>query len=85
MRALGIKMAQLWGLVPGETAAVAVVSFVAGAASGLVMAVMFVQTLAPAGQLAMLVLGAMCLAVAIGSRSLGRINPVELLWEAWQW
>ena len=96
MRALGIKMAQLWGLVLGEAAAVAVVSLVVGGAAGVVMAVMFVQILAPlftiqptaltvpAGQLAtlvVLVLGAMGLAVAIATRNLRRINPVELLRE----
>src|ERR1700674_1241028 len=96
MRALGIRMSQLWGLVFGEAAAVAVVSLVVGSATGVLMAYMFVKILAPlftiqpsalavpAGQLAILgtlVLGGMALSVALAARSLRRLNPVELLRE----
>jgi putative ABC transport system permease protein len=96
MRALGIRMVQLWGLVFGEAAAVALVSLAIGSATGAVMASMFVKILAPlftiqpatltvpAGQLATLVtlvLGAMGLSVALAARSLRRLNPVELLRE----
>ena len=96
MRALGIRMAQLWALVLGEAAAVAVLSLVIGGAAGIVMAVMFVQILAPLFTiqpstltvpvaqlvtLAALVLGAMGIAVTLATRSLRRINPVELLRE----
>ena len=96
MRALGIRMAQLWALVFGEAAIVAVVSLVVGSIAGVVMAMMFVQILAPlftiqpttltvpASQLALLatlVLGGMAISVALAARSLRRINPVELLRE----
>ena len=96
MRALGIRMSQLWGLVFGEAAAVALASLVVGSATGVVMAYMFVKILAPlftiqpsalavpAGQLAILatlVLGGMALSVALAARSLRRLNPVELLRE----
>ena len=47
MRALGIRMAQLRNLVLGEAGVVAVLSLVVGGAVGAVMAVMFVQILAP--------------------------------------
>ncbi|HEV2028949.1 MAG TPA: FtsX-like permease family protein [Candidatus Dormibacteraeota bacterium] len=96
MRALGIRMVQLWGLVFGEAAAVAVFSLCIGSITGAVMAYMFVKILAPlftiqpawltvpADQLATLitlVLGGMVLSVAIAARSLRRLNPVELLRE----
>jgi ABC-type antimicrobial peptide transport system permease subunit len=96
MRALGIRMAQLWGLVFGEAAAVAFISIGIGSVTGAVMAYMFVKILAPlftvqpasltvpADQLAILVtliLGGMLLSVAFAARSLRRINPVELLRE----
>jgi putative ABC transport system permease protein len=96
MRALGIRMSQLWGLVFGEAAAVALVSLAVGSATGVVMAYMFVKILAPlftiqpsalavpAGQLAILatlVLGGMAVSVALAARSLRRLNPVELLRE----
>jgi putative ABC transport system permease protein len=96
MRALGIRMSQLWGLVFGEAAAVAVVSLAIGSATGAVMAFMFVKILAPLftiqpaslalpadqlATLATLVLGAMGLSVALAARSLRRLNPVELLRE----
>jgi putative ABC transport system permease protein len=96
MRALGIRMSQLWGLVFGEAAAVALVSLAIGSATGAVMAYMFVKILAPlftiqpsslavpASQLAILatlVLGGTGLSVALAARSLRRLNPVELLRE----
>jgi putative ABC transport system permease protein len=96
MRALGIRMGQLWGLVFGEAAAVALVSLCIGSVAGTVMAYMFVKILAPlftiqpasltvpADQLAILVtlvLGGMALSVALAARSLRRLNPVELLRE----
>jgi putative ABC transport system permease protein len=96
MRALGIRMGQLWGLVFGEAAAVALVSLCIGSVAGAVMAYMFVKILAPlftiqpasltvpADQLAILVtlvLGGMALSVALAARSLRRLNPVELLRE----
>jgi putative ABC transport system permease protein len=96
MRALGIRMGQLWALVFGEAAIVAVVSLVIGAVAGVVMAVMFVQILAPlftiqpssltvpGAQLALLatlVLGGMAISVSLAARSLRRLNPVELLRE----
>jgi len=96
MRALGIRMGQLWGLVFGEAAAVALVSLCIGSVTGAVMAYMFVKILAPlftiqpaaltvpADQLATLVtlvLGGMALSVALAARSLRRLNPVELLRE----
>jgi ABC-type antimicrobial peptide transport system permease subunit len=96
MRALGIRMSQLSGLVFGEAAVVAVASLAIGSVTGAVMALMFVKILAPlftiqpafltvpAGQLATLatlVLGGMALSVALAARSLRRLNPVELLRE----
>ena len=96
MRALGIRMGQLWALVFGEAAIVAIASLVIGSIAGLVMAQMFVQILAPlftlqpstltvpGAQLAVLatfVLGGMALSVALAARNLRRINPVELLRE----
>jgi ABC-type antimicrobial peptide transport system permease subunit len=96
MRALGIRMGQLWGLVLGEAALVAVISLVIGSVTGAVMAYMFVKILAPlftiqpvsltvpAAQLATLatlVLGGMALSVALAARGLRRLNPVELLRE----
>jgi putative ABC transport system permease protein len=96
MRALGIRMGQLWGLVFGEAAVVAVASLAIGSVTGAVMAYMFVKILAPlftiqpafltvpAGQLATLatlVLAGMAISVALAARSLRRMNPVELLRE----
>ena len=96
MRALGIRMGQLWGLVFGEAAVVALVSLCIGSITGAVMAYMFIKILAPlftiqpasltvpADQLAILVtlvLGGMALSVALAARSLRRLNPVELLRE----
>lgn len=96
MRALGIRMGQLWALVFGEAAIVALVSLVIGTLAGLVMATMFVHILAPlftiqpssltvpVAQLALLatlVLGGMAISVALAARSLRRLNPVELLRE----
>jgi ABC-type antimicrobial peptide transport system permease subunit len=96
MRAIGIRMAQLWGLVFGEAAFVALASLLIGTITGAVMAYMFVKILAPlftilptsltvpADQLATLVtlvLGGMALSVALAARSLRRLNPVELLRE----
>jgi putative ABC transport system permease protein len=96
MRAIGIKMGQLWGLVLGEAAVVALLSLLIGTITGAVMAYMFVKILAPlftippasltvpADQLATLVtlvLGGMALSVALAARSLRRLNPVELLRE----
>ena len=96
MRAIGIKMSQLWGLVFGEAAVVALVSLSIGTITGAVMAYMFVKILAPlftilptsltvpADQLATLVTLVLCgmaLSVAVAARSLRRLNPVELLRE----
>jgi len=96
MRAIGIKMSQLWGLVFGEAAVVALMSLLIGTITGAVMAYMFVKILAPlftilptsltvpADQLATLVtlvLGGMAISVALAARSLRRLNPVELLRE----
>jgi putative ABC transport system permease protein len=96
MRAIGIRMGQLWGLVLGEAATVAILSLAIGTLTGAVMAYMFVKILAPlftilptsltvpADQLATLVtlvLGGMALSVALAARSLRRLNPVELLRE----
>jgi putative ABC transport system permease protein len=96
MRALGIRMGQLWALVFGEAAIVAIVSLVIGSVAGVVMATMFVQILAPLftiqpssltvplpqlALLATLVLGGMGISVAFATRSLRRLNPVELLRE----
>ncbi|HVS49022.1 MAG TPA: FtsX-like permease family protein [Candidatus Dormibacteraeota bacterium] len=96
MRALGIRMGQLWGLVFGEAAAVALFSLGIGSVTGAVMAYMFVKILAPLftiqpasltvpadqlATLATLVIGGMLLSVAFAARSLRRLNPVELLRE----
>ena len=96
MRALGIRMVQLWGLVFGEAAAVALFSVGIGSVTGAVMAYMFVKILAPLftiqpasltvpadqlATLATLVIGGMVLSVALAARSLRRLNPVELLRE----
>ncbi len=96
MRAIGIRMGQLWGLVLGEAATVAILSVLIGTLTGGVVAYMSVQILAPlftilptsltlpAGQLAtlvMLVLGGMALSIALAARSLRRLDPVELLRE----
>jgi ABC-type antimicrobial peptide transport system permease subunit len=96
MRALGIRMVQLWGLVFGEAAAVALFSLGIGSVTGAVMAYMFVKILAPLftiqpasltvpadqlATLATLVIGGMVLSVALAARSLRRLNPVELLRE----
>jgi putative ABC transport system permease protein len=96
MRAIGIKMSQLWGLVFGEAAVVALVSLAIGTITGAVMAYMFVKILAPlftilptsltvpADQLVTLVTLVLCgmaLSVAVAARSLRRLNPVELLRE----
>jgi ABC-type antimicrobial peptide transport system permease subunit len=96
MRALGIRMGQLWALLLGEAAIVAVISLIIGGVAGVVMALMFVQILAPIftiqpsgltvptsqlAVLATLVLGGMAISVALAARNLRRINPVELLRE----
>jgi putative ABC transport system permease protein len=96
MRAIGIRMIQLWGLVLGEAAVVALMSLAIGTITGAVMAYMFVKILAPlftilptsltvpADQLVSLVtlvVGGMALSVALAARSLRRLNPVELLRE----
>jgi putative ABC transport system permease protein len=96
MRAIGIRMGQLWGLVLGEAATVAILSLAIGTLTGAVMAYMFVKILAPlftilptsltvpVDQLAILVtlvLGGMAVSVALAARSLRRLNPVELLRE----
>jgi ABC-type antimicrobial peptide transport system permease subunit len=89
-------MSQLWGLVFGEAAVVALVSLAIGTITGAVMAYMFVKILAPlftilptsltvpADQLVTLVTLVLCgmaLSVAVAARSLRRLNPVELLRE----
>ncbi|MDQ6773756.1 MAG: FtsX-like permease family protein [Candidatus Dormibacteraeota bacterium] len=96
MRALGIRMGQLRGLVLGEATVVAVLGLGVGAAVGAAMGVMFVQILAPLftipptslavpalrlGVLSSLVLGGTGLSVLLAARSLRRLNPVELLRE----
>ncbi len=96
MRALGIRMGQLWGLVLGEATTVAIFSLFIGTLTGGIMAYRFVQILAPlftmlptsltlpAGQLATLVtlvLGGMALSIALAARSLRRLDRVELLRE----
>ena len=96
MRAIGIRMVQLWGLVFREAAVVALVCPSIGTITGAVMAYMFVKIVAPlftilptsltvpADQLptlVTLVLGGMALSVAVAARSLRRLNPVELLRE----
>ncbi len=96
MRALGIRMGQLWGLVLGEATTVAIFRLFIGTLTGGIMAYRFVQILAPlftmlptsltlpAGQLATLVtlvLGGMALSIALAARSLRRLDRVELLRE----
>ena len=95
IRALGIRMGRLWGLVQGQATTVAIFRLFIGTLTGGIMAYMFVQILAPlftilptsltlpAGQLATLVtlvLGGMALSVALAASSLGRLNPVERLY-----
>jgi putative ABC transport system permease protein len=96
MRALGIRMAQLQGLVLGEAGLVSVVSLVIGGLVGTAMALMFVQILrplfiiAPDGLavpgselvlLALLVLAAMALSSVVAGTSLRRVRLVEILRE----
>jgi putative ABC transport system permease protein len=96
MRALGIRMAQLQGLVLGEAGLVSVVSLVIGGLVGTAMALMFVQILrplfiiAPDGLavpgselvlLALLVLAAMALSSVVAGASLRRVRLVEILRE----
>jgi putative ABC transport system permease protein len=96
MRALGIRMAQLQGLVLGEAGLVSVVSLVIGGVVGTAMALMFVQILrplfiiAPDGLavpgselilLAILVLTAMALSSVVAGASLRRVRLVEILRE----
>ncbi len=96
MRALGIRMAQLQGLVLGEAGLVSAVSLVIGGVVGTAMALMFVQILrplfiiAPDGLavpgaelilLGLLVLAAMALSSVIAGASLRRVRLVEILRE----
>jgi putative ABC transport system permease protein len=96
MRALGIRMVQLQGLVLGEAGLVAVVSLVIGGLVGTAMSLMFVQILrplfiiAPDGLavpavelvlLAVLVLAAMALSSVVAGASLRRMHLVEILRE----
>jgi len=84
---VGIRLVQLWGLVFGEAAAVAVLSLCIGTFTGAVMAYMVVKILAVSeagwmfAMLVTLVMGGMLLSVAIAARNLRRLNPVELLRE----
>lgn len=96
MRALGIRMAQLQGLVLGEAGLVSVVSLVIGGLVGTAMALMFVQILRPLfiiapdglavpglelALLGLLVLAAMALSSVIAGASLRRVRLVEILRE----
>jgi len=96
MRALGIRMLQLQGLVLGEAGLVAVVSLVIGGLVGTAMSLMFVQILRPLfiiapdglavpglelALLGLLVLAAMALSSVIAGASLRRMHLVEILRE----
>jgi putative ABC transport system permease protein len=96
MRALGMGLSKLRGLVVGEAAIVAVLSLVIGGIVGAAMAVMFVQVLTPLftipptglavpfgtlGLLATLVLAGVGVSAIAASRILRRLNPAELLRE----
>lgn len=94
LRALGIRLRQLQGLVLGEAALVAVLSLVIGLLVGSAIAVMLVEILRPLfvippagiavpfGELAVLsglVLGVTVLSSAVAGRSLRRAHLVEIL------
>jgi putative ABC transport system permease protein len=96
LRALGIRMRQLQGLVVGEAALVAGYGLVIGLLVGTVMAFLFVQILrplftlpperlafppAPLAALVALVLGGMAVSALAASGILRRLKPVELLRE----
>jgi putative ABC transport system permease protein len=96
LRALGIRMRQLQGLIVGEAALVAAYGLLIGLLVGTLMAYLFVQILRPLftlppdrlafppGQLATLValvLGAMAISAFAASGILRRLKPVELLRE----
>jgi putative ABC transport system permease protein len=96
LRALGIRMRQLQGLVVGEAALVAVYGLIVGVLVGTAMAYLFVQILRPLftlppdrltfphvemATLAVLVLAAMALSALAASGILRRLKPVELLRE----
>jgi putative ABC transport system permease protein len=96
MRALGMRLQELRGLVIGEATVVAVFSLLIGGVVGAAMAAMFVQVLSPLftiqpsgltvpfGELALLatlVLGAVGLSGLLSARSLRRLSPAELLRE----
>jgi putative ABC transport system permease protein len=96
MRALGMGLRQLRGLVAGEAAIVASFSLVIGGLVGAAMALMFVQVLKPlftippaglaipVGELVLLttlVLAGVGLSTLASGRILRRLNPAELLRE----
>jgi putative ABC transport system permease protein len=96
MRALGMRIEQLRGLVLGEATVVAAFSLVIGGLVGAAMAALFLQVLSPlftvqpsgltvpVGQLALLatlVLGAVGLSGLLSARALRRMSPAELLRE----
>jgi putative ABC transport system permease protein len=96
LRALGIRMRQLQGLVIGEAAVVAICGLVIGGLVGTGMAYLFVQVLRPVftlpperltlpagqlGALAALVLGGMAVSALAASGMLRRLKPIELLRE----
>jgi putative ABC transport system permease protein len=96
LRALGLRMSHMQGLVLGEAGLVSVVSLVIGGAVGTAMSLMFVQILrplftlppdgiaVPAGTLALLailVLAAMALSSVVAGASLRRLRLVEILRE----
>jgi putative ABC transport system permease protein len=96
MRALGMRIEQLRGLVLGEATVVAAFSLLIGGLVGAAMAALFLQVLSPlftvqpsgltvpVGQLALLatlVLGAVGLSGLLSARALRRMSPAELLRE----
>jgi putative ABC transport system permease protein len=96
LRALGMRMRQLQGLIVGEAALVATCGLLVGVLIGTLMAYLFVQILRPlftlppdrlafpAGQmtaLAALVLTGMAVSTLAASAILRRLRPVELLRE----
>ncbi len=96
LRALGIRMSQLQGLLVGEAAAVALIALLLAAVVGTAMAYMFVQILRPVftlppdrlslppeqvAGLALLVLGVMAVSALAASILLRRLKPIELVRE----
>jgi putative ABC transport system permease protein len=96
LRALGMRMRELQGLIIGEAALVAICGLVAGVLVGTLMAYLFVQILRPLftlppdrlsfppvqmTALAALVLAGMAVSALAASGILRRLKPVELLRE----